>query len=285
MTSTRTIQRPTTHITVGPPEWRTGLQRITFGADGTEVVMQPGPWCALPDGRGSAGAIGVLVDNVLGYESERWDSPPAWIVTREIRVDYLAPMPTAGGMIVCRGAAPEPMGRAGYGRGVIADPSGAILAHVSDWVRYGTPAPDALSDSADEPEIPDLLFADLQATLPGVPPAPADALEACGGLWLPEEGDLVLTVEPGTANLSGNLHGGVCFAAAVLRAELELTALRPQARVTSAHVVHVASGLPDSRIHFTVEVPHAGRQAQLVIVNARDEADRLVAYGTVTAQT
>lgn len=285
MSSTLTTQRPTTHITVGLPEWRTGLQRITFGTGGTEVTMQPGPWCALPDGRGSAGAIGVLVDNVLGYESERWDSPPAWIVTREIRVDYLAPIPTHGEVIACRGTALAPIGLAGYGHGVVADASGVILARVSDWVRYGTPAPDALSQSRDEPEIADLLLSDLVPRMPKVPRPPADALAACGGTWLPDEGDLALTVGAGTANLSGNLHGGVCFAAAVLRAELELAAVSPQARVTSAHVIHVASGLPDSRIHFRVAVPHAGRQAQLMIVNAHDDAGRLVAYGTVTAQT
>ena len=49
-----------------------------------------------PDGRPAVGALGVLVDEVLGYSIIASLPPRSWTVSTEIWVDVLGPLPAAG---------------------------------------------------------------------------------------------------------------------------------------------------------------------------------------------
>jgi acyl-coenzyme A thioesterase PaaI-like protein len=67
-------------------------------ADGAVVraSMPTGPWLRGPGGGSTAGALGVLVDNVLGYAMIGSRPPEQWSVSTEIALDVLGPLPADG---------------------------------------------------------------------------------------------------------------------------------------------------------------------------------------------
>lgn len=151
-----------------------------------------------------------------------------------------------------------------------------MLARTLDWVRYGAAFPAAFADTP---------AGDRRNGRAGIGCSVGNALELVGATWSgpdARDGSLILAVVTEVANEAGNLHGGVTFAGAVLCAQLTLEAVRPKARVTSAHVVHIAAGTTGD---VGATVPHAGRSAQLVLVEGVDASGRLVAQASVTAQT
>lgn len=283
-----TERRDSTPVSFSQTERRHLIEDVIFEAEQTVVHARGGPWSHLPDGRAGAGSLGVLVDNALGYDAGRWADPQGWLVTREIRMDYLADVPIDGQLLTAVGRAEPPRGLAGFGAGEVLDASGRVIAVTTDWVRYGSPFP--------------LKFTNVESgsrsagLAPGVPNGPGgpgcavDALDAVSGTWSPtvaptEQSGLVVSVTPDVMNEAGSFHGGAAFAASVLTAELELAHSRPDARVTSAHVVHVGAGDPGETITFTAEVPHLGRSAQLLRVTGVDSAGRVIVMATITSQS
>ena len=57
--------------------------------------MAVGPWLAV-EGCTPAGAVAVLVDDVLAYAITEDEPPGRWSVSSEISVEVLRPLPAAG---------------------------------------------------------------------------------------------------------------------------------------------------------------------------------------------
>lgn len=282
------VRREATPVAFSRVEETHLIEDVTFDADRTVVRARSGPWSRLPDGRSGAGSLGVLVDNALGYDAGRWAPADGWIVTREIRVDYLGDVPGDRQLLTATGTADRPLGSAGFGFGEVLDAAGRVIARTTDWVRYGSPFPQAFAHAPLGSRSADLPFG--EPNTPGGPACAPDALTAVSGTWAadpstPEGHVLDVLVDGNVLNEAGSLHGGIVFAAAVLCAELVLAEARPEARVTSAHVVHVGAGRPGEQVRFVPQVPHLGRSAQLVQVNGIDSAGRLVTTATVTSQS
>ncbi|MBZ5738426.1 PaaI family thioesterase [Nocardioides mangrovi] len=216
-----------------------------------------------PDGRTAVGALGVLVDEVLGYSLIESLPPDAWTVSTELSLDLLAPLPTTGRLI----------GRAhtvevgSYAVGEVLDAEGRVLAHCRERGRRVGPAePDA---------------AQRQGGLP-TPAAVAGGLAAL--LGLERDGDITrLAVVPELENPRGVLHGGVSFAAAELVATQARIDAGCDLATTSVHCVHTRAGAPGATVDLRAHTVHAGRSLWVGDVTGTVDG-RVVVSARVTAQ-
>ena len=258
-----------TAVHLGPPERSFGVRNVRFDDSGTSVDMCTGVWNRFSDGVPSVGSLGVLLDSALGYEAGRWSFPDVWLVTRELYVDILGPIPEGAETLTATADSLPPTGRAGYGRCKVVGEGGRVIATAATWVRYGAMIPSVFLEGA-----------------PSVdhPPA-ADAEIGVGGEVTQDDGiELRLEVGAATQNPAGNLHGGICFAAATISAERYLRRHRPTFVVNNAHVVFIGAGTPGATIDFRVREIHLGRSAGLLAVTAMRTDGAVVAYATVSAQ-
>jgi uncharacterized protein (TIGR00369 family) len=75
------------------PELIFRVARPVAEGEAVSSSMPVGPWLNGPTGRPLAGALGVLVDNVLGYAIMLHRPPGGWLVGAEISADLCGPVP------------------------------------------------------------------------------------------------------------------------------------------------------------------------------------------------
>ena len=98
------------------PETLFGVGQVEHDEGTVRGSMPTGSPLVGPDGRPSVGALGVLVDNVLGYSIIDSLELGIWSVSTEIWLHLLAPLPTDGGRIRSLGAEPSNAARSPAGR-------------------------------------------------------------------------------------------------------------------------------------------------------------------------
>lgn len=99
-------------------------------ADGGTVssFMPVGPWLNGPSGRPLAGALGVLIDNVLGCAIMLRRPPGGWSVSAEISLDLCGPVPDGTHVLRAEGRNDHSDVTGGIASCSVTDGSGRLIA-------------------------------------------------------------------------------------------------------------------------------------------------------------
>lgn len=219
------------------PEALFGVGDVAVDGDSVVGSMPSGPPFLGPDARPALGALGVLVDNVLGYAIIDSLPPRSWSVSTEIWIDLVAPLPADGSRIH---AAARAVQAGSFAIGRVVDADGRLLAECRERGRQIADVPNAAG--APTFELPD--HAGDLAELIGLRPG----------------GDgMVLEVTPALGNPRRMLHGGVSLCASELVATHSRRSGAPELLTTSVHIVHSRPVPVGVRMDFCATTRHAGR--------------------------
>ncbi len=225
------------------PEALLRLGEITASEDPDSPVfrgsMAVGPWLGVA-GRTPAGAVAVLLDDVLAYAITEDEPPGMWSVSAEITLDVLRPLPASGTVHVeARLVHADSLG--GLATGTVTDANGTVLALASQRGRY-IKAPDGL----------------VEEGAWGGPPAPGD-LERL----LAVRAGVPMATSDVLANESDSLHGGI----SMLCSDLVAAALAPELVTASLHITYTR-GIPiGAEVLWRADVRHPGRSLTVVDVD------------------
>jgi acyl-coenzyme A thioesterase PaaI-like protein len=221
------------------PEALLRMSELTV-EDGVYAGWMPvGPWLAVRR-RTPAGALAVLVDDLLGYAITEELPSGRWSVSTEITLDLLRALPTAGRVFVkARQTYSDAQG--GFASGTVKDESGRLLAVCTQRGRV-IRAPEGL----------------VEEGAWGGPPRPGD-LERL----LAVRADAPMPTTDVLANEADHLHGGVSLFAS----DLVASALAPELVTASIHIAY-ARGIPiGSEVVWRASVRHPGRSLTVVDVD------------------
>jgi acyl-coenzyme A thioesterase PaaI-like protein len=222
------------------PEALLRMGELSVEAGTFRGSMPVGPWLEVA-GRTPAGAVAVLVDDLLGYAIVADLPRGQWSVSAEITIDVVRPLPTSGrvhadGQLVLA----DDLG--GLATGSVTDDDGRLLALTSQRGRF-LRAPEGL----------------VEEGAWGGPPAPGD-LERL----LAARADQPLPTTDVLANESGNLHGGV----SMFLADLVASALRPDLVTASVHITYTR-GIPiGPELICRATTRHDGRSLAVIDVDS-----------------
>lgn len=201
--------------------------------------MPVGPWLTVRR-RTPAGALAVLVDDLLAYAITEDLPSGQWSVSTEITLDVLRPLPTSGRVFV-KGQLVQSDGQGGFASGTVKDESGLLLAVCTQRGRF-IRAPDGLVDEGAW----------------GGPPRPGD-LERL----LTVQPDVPMPTSDVLANEADNLHGGV----AMFASDLVAGSLAPGLVTSSIHVTYTRGVPIGSSVLWRTSVRHPGRSLTVVDVD------------------
>jgi uncharacterized protein (TIGR00369 family) len=213
-----------------------------------------------PDGRVSVGALGVLVDEVLGYSLIASTPPGSFQVSTEIWVDVLAPL-RPGAMLHATGRTVQV---GSFATGWLVDDEGRCVAECRERGR----------------EIDDVPAPEWAPTSPAAAGREAGTA-AVLGLSLADPS--TLTVTPELENPRHMLHGGASFAAAELVATWSRQAAGSELTTSSVHCVHSRPAPAGALVELTATTVHAGRSLWVSDVSGTVDG-RPVVLARVTAQ-
>jgi acyl-coenzyme A thioesterase PaaI-like protein len=250
----------------GGPEALFRLDPLTVNGTTLRSSMAAGPWLLSQDGRPSLGAVGVLVDVVLGHAIHATRPAGHWSVSTEITVEACEGLRSAASRLSAEGAVVHIDSVGGLAGGRVVDDAGRLVAVCRQRGRF------VEVDSATLPA-------------PEPWPAPDETATTAELLGLPEpvQDSLSLPVAGHLTNPMGNLHGGVTLCISDLLAEAAL--LRspgPPLTTASIHVIYTrplpagCSGL------FTAKVRHRSRRLGVVEVEGSVDG-RMATRATVVA--
>lgn len=229
--------------------------------------MKTGAWTSTSTGAGSAGSIGILIDDVLAH-AVAVESPDRYsTVTTHIHTDYLTSIATDGTLLRATVTDVSLDRTGGLVTGIIADDDGAAIAHTTLRARFvpivdgATPASFDLHDSNQ-----------------------GDAISLIGAIVENRDdgADLTMTIDNSTVNVHGNLHGGVTFCAA----EMSATAAIGNSAMTtsSVDITYLRPATSNHAVTFQARTVHEGRQLAAVHVTAINPSGKKIAVATVTMQ-
>lgn len=260
------------------PQGRNEVRLITTGAEsrfrvtGFDVTddgvvsgrMHTGAWCTVR-GRPSAGSIGVLFDDVLGYSPYVWKPDGQAPVTTECMIEYFAPVPVDGSVFIGEAVSPRATNRSVYASGIVTTGDGTLIARGSERMHLIDREPEEFGG-----QVPRLLE-----------PDDGDALSQLNAAF-DDDCAVVLTGDAALTNPLGMLHGGIPIAATEMAAISALRSMTPGLATASVHVV-LARPIPgDQRVVFTAEVLHAGRSLGVARVDGM-VGEKRASTGIVTA--
>ncbi len=221
------------------PEALLRMSELTLEDGVYRGAMPVGPWLAVRR-RTPAGAVAVLVDDLLAYAITEGLPNGQWSVSTEITLDLLRPLPTSGRVFV-KATLVQSDEQGGFASGEVHDESGRVLALCTQRGRY-IPAPEGLVEDGAW----------------GGPPRPGDL-------------ERVLAVKPDEpmpttdvlANEADNLHGGI----AMFASDLVAGSLASELVTASIHITFVR-GIPiGSEVTWRTSVRHPGRSLTVVDVD------------------
>jgi uncharacterized protein (TIGR00369 family) len=253
------------------PEVFFRVTRPVVVADAVRSSMPSGPWLNGPSGRPLAGALGVLIDNVLGYAIMRHSPPGQWSVSAEISIDMCGLIPDGAPVLLAEARNDHSDGAGGIASGSVTDASGRLIALFRQHGRWvplaagATPAAGSITIAA--PSAAET--ADLTGLL-GVPSAAGDGAHL----------DLVVT--SALVNPLGNLHGGITLCACDLVAQAALHAVGGPPRTVSIHVTYPRPVPVGGVVRFVARVLHRGRAFAITQVTASNESGKPCVIATVT---
>ena len=201
--------------------------------------MPVGPWIAVRR-RTPAGALAVLVDDLLAYAITEDLPGGRWSVSTEITVDVLRAMPTSG-RLFAKAQQVRADRQGGFATGTVNDESGRLLAVCTQRGRF-IRAPEGLVEEGGW----------------GGPPRPGD-LERL----LAVRADVPMPTTDVLANEADHLHGGV----AMFASDLVAGSLAPDLVTASIHIAYTR-GIPiGSSVVWRTSVRHPGRSLTIVDVD------------------
>jgi uncharacterized protein (TIGR00369 family) len=255
----------------GGPELIFRVARPVAEGGAVSSSMPVGPWLNGPSGRPLAGALGVLIDNVLGHAIMLRRPPGGWSVSTEISLDLCDPVPDGTHVLTAEGRGDHSDATGGVASCSVTDGSGRLIALCRQhgrWIQIPSSAvPSGASAQAARPVAAPESLADLL----GTPAADGDG-----------SAQLDLAVTRDLANPLGDLHGGITLCACDLVAQAALTAVAGPPRTTSIHVAYTRPVPGDTVVRFAGRVLHRGRAFAVVQVTAANESGKPCAIATVT---
>ena len=248
-----------------------------------EVVsssMPAGPWLNGPSGRPLAGALGVLLDDVLGYAIMLRRPPGGWSVSVEISVDFCGPVPGNGEVLTAEGHNDYSDAAGGIASGSVTDAFGRLIALFRQQGRWVSRAPGATpaSDTAEA------RTDDASAGTPVSGALPENLTELLGTPSVGTDGSayLDLAVTRAMVNPLGNLHGGITLCACDLVAQAALDAVAGPSRTTSIHVAYPRSVPEGTAVRFEGRVLHRGRAFAITQVTALNKSGKPCVISTIS---
>jgi acyl-coenzyme A thioesterase PaaI-like protein len=226
--------------------------------------MPTGPAFLGPDGRPSAGALGVLVDDVTGYAVIDGLVGGSWSVSVEIWLDLLAPLP-ATGTLSARARIVQATAVSAFTEGWVLDDSGTCVAVCRQRGRAIPEDPATMQPSAFQVPAQHSGVAELI----GLRPLGADSA--------------VLTVVPHLENPRHMLHGGVSMCASEVTAMASRLGAGIDLPTSSIHIAHTRAIPAGAEVLFQAETRHAGRSLWVSEVTGRVDG-RIACVSTVSAQ-
>lgn len=219
------------------------------GGDGTfRASMTLGPWLLGDDGSVAAGALGVLIDNVLAYAGLT-RSPERWSVTTEMSLTAYPAVAEAGTVVHARAESVHADVFSGFATGDVRTTEGLLLASCSQRTRFMDSRPMATAAAAPQTGYEGLHLPSL-----------------VGGGGDKNDPSVWLHVGHNFQNPLANLHGGVsmhaCDIAATKALRLDGSELTPMS-IQLAYLRPVPAG---TDIEFRPKVVHRGRTLAIVDV-------------------
>ncbi|WP_139342507.1 MULTISPECIES: PaaI family thioesterase [Protofrankia] len=256
---------------MGIPEQLFRVEPFQFRPGGLVTsAMCLGPWLSTngPDqGPGlamtPAGALGVLIDDVLGYAIGAVAG--TWSISTEITLDIVRDLPLDGTMVHAEGRVVHADEVGALARGRVRTESGDVVAYCQERGRWidRSPPEDVIANgvvTTDEP-------LDV-GTLAGL----------FGHAVTVRPPHMDVTALPRLANPLGNLHGGVTLCLTDWLAALTLP--RP-ARTVSIHVHYVRNIPPLTNVQLTANIEHPGQSLGTIRVVATNGTGKPCTIGTV----
>jgi len=189
----------------------------------------------------SVGALGVLVDDVLGCSMNDSLVGASWSVSSDIWIDLLAPLPAAGSRLVAEGHSLHADEVWAYAQGRVFDSGGRLLGTCRQRGR-------AMSDKPD----------DLRPPPFELPACPADVTDLLGLVPNGLE-SMELAITPALANPRRMLHGGVTLCASEVVATRARLARDPALATVSVHIAHTRPISAGATVEFHAKHRHTGR--------------------------
>ena len=250
---------PQSVVTTSGPE---ALFAVTCFDDGVRAEMTTGPWSSGP---GSAGSLGVLADNVLGYALITEAPAGLWSVSAEISLDFFRPPPGDGTKLRAEGRMVHTTGTTGLAEGSIFDEAGRLVSRCRQWGRYVEP----------RGPVPDGRPA-------GSPPAEG-LLDEIRSQVSTGEGYAELRVDVGDdlINPIGSLHGGISLWLAELTAGAAVGDTQ-SSLVPASLTATYPRPLPHGEVAtFRAEVVSRGRRMAITRITGSNRASKPCVVATV----
>jgi uncharacterized protein (TIGR00369 family) len=276
-TSTREEARVQALLAAAPgPERAFGVAPVTMVGDTASSSMTSGPWLNGPAGRPLSGALGVLIDNVLGYALLEHRPPGGWSVSAEISLDLCRPLPAGVTELSAWARAGHCGPGSGLAHGEVRDRDGRIVARCAQhgrWAPMPTLLPPAPAGTRPEP-------ADAEQARAGAP----DLAGLLGVRAHPAEDGarLELTVTRDLVNPLGNLHGGITLCLCDLVAQAAIGAVNGPPDTASVRVAYPRPLPLGTTARFECRVAHRGRSFAVAQVTVTSASGKPCVIATVT---
>jgi uncharacterized protein (TIGR00369 family) len=259
----------------GAAEAAFGVDEVSGDHARTVGSMRTGPWSTDLDGSPCAGALGVLIDDVLGYAVVAARPPGHWAVSTEIHADFGQDLPRPDAQLRAESSAIALGPRGGLASGTVRTAAGELIATATERLQYVPGEPGGLSETGEVEPAPVDADAD-QRSLP----------ELLGAVRGGTAGTALLRFTPTTAlaNPVANLHGGVLFAAAELVGRWALAPGAPPLVTSSVHLAFLRPLRLHAEVRLEASAVHRGRALGVAHVVATDPDGRVCALATVTGR-
>ncbi|MGW1026785.1 PaaI family thioesterase [Streptomyces sp. NPDC002577] len=278
MTTTENSRRRQALLVVDSgPERSFKVARVASEGGVVSSSMPTGSWLIGPAGRSVYGALGVLVDDALGYAIMLDRPVDHWSVSSEISIDVCGPLPTDGSLLSAEARILHSDSRGGISSGSVVDARGRLVAACRQhgrWVQ-DLPAASPVDESAAAPGMDD----------GGMRQSAEDLLELLGTqVKTTDNGaELDLLAAEELVNPLHNLHGGIALCASDIVAHAALEAAGRPSDTASLHIAYTRPIPLGTTVRFEASVAHSGRSFAVVSVTATNEAGKPCTIATVTA--
>ncbi len=239
----------------GGPERLFRVGPVTVDGDVVRLSIATGPWLHDGDARPAAGALGVLLDDLLGQAVIVHRPDGCWAVTTELAIDVCGPLPADGGLLEAEAQLVSRDDAGGLSRGTVRAADGTEVAVGTTWSHF-------------VPGVPEAVFHGVY----GPPPSDRSAGSLAELVGVVGQ---VLPGRPELLNPRGFVHGGVLACAAEMTARRAVSGLA----TASLRVAYVRPAV--APVVLTPTVRHGGRSLAVVDVEARGADDRICAIATV----
>lgn len=225
--------------------------------------MRTGAWVEGATGAPSPGAIGVLMDVVLGGAAMRYRPTDSWAVTTRLDLNFAKDLPSDGSVVDASATCVNADDMGGMATGSANDADGNLLVQGTTWIQFTPRMPDAERERRTPPPLRQLPWS-MQELLGATEKTDPH------GLNIPTNSDLL--------NAHGSLHGGVVVSLAEHAATRHLANDRMNLSALNTTFLRPAHG------ELTVEVrdTHRGRTLSVLEVTIADATGRSCAVSTAT---